>query len=287
MAGNKFRVIFDSVSDGIFVCDAETGVFSEINNAGCTMLGFTREELVGKPIEAMSAGAPPYTQREAISWLKKARTRPQLFEWRCKANDGRLFWGEVSLCCLTLADRPVGLAVLRDVTERKRQQEVLAKEAHLDALTALPNRRDFDDTLAREMARSERYRGPLCVAMGDIDHFKEVNDTLGHHVGDAVLKDLADFMRQQLRQTDYVARWGGEEFTILLPETRLEVAEEVINRLRAKIADHVIPELGRPITLSFGITVYNRADKADELVERVDHALYLSKQAGRNKITKI
>jgi diguanylate cyclase (GGDEF)-like protein/PAS domain S-box-containing protein len=283
-----FRTIFDAVGDGIFVCDAATGRLTQTNHACCAMFGAAKDELVGHSIGSLSAGTSAYTQRNAMNWLQKAQlSGPQLFEWRCKAKGGRLFWGEISLRCTTLEGRPVGLAVIRDITNRKQQEEQLTREAHLDALTALPNRRDFDEMLQREILRSERYRGPLCVAMGDIDHFKIVNDSLGHHVGDAVLKSLAEFMRRRLRRSDYVARWGGEEFAILLPETTLEVAEIVLDRLRASIARHVIPELGRPVTLSFGITVYRRADSADELVERVDQALYQSKQSGRNQITKI
>jgi diguanylate cyclase (GGDEF)-like protein len=125
------------------------------------------------------------------------------------------------------------------------------------------------------------------MAIADIDHFKLVNDTFGHQVGDAVLKHLAEFMHNSLRSTDYVARWGGEEFTILLPETNLDDAEELLNRLRVGVSNHVIPEIGRAVTLSFGVTAGTKSDSPEDLLKRADRALYTSKQTGRNKVIKL
>jgi len=283
----RFRVIFDSASDGILVCDARTGRVAEVNEAGCTMFGFSRDELIGCTLEALSTGVPPYAQRDAMTWLELTRSRgQQLFEWHCKAKNGDCFWGEMSLRGGSLGDRPVGVAIVRDITERKRQQDEVAQQARHDMLTGLPNRRDFDDRLLHEIARCERYGGSLSLAMGDIDNFKIVNDTFGHQIGDEVLKQLAQFMRKGLRRTDYIARWGGEEFTLLLPETKLAGATKLLERIRATIATHVIPEIGGPVTLSFGVTAYGKSDGPDDLLNRVDHALYASKQAGRNKVTK-
>ncbi len=252
------------------------------------MFGFSREELIGRRIEALSTGVPPYTQRDTVAWFERAQSSgPQTFEWHCKAKDGRVFWAEISLRCVSFGGHPVGLAILRDITGRKRLQDAVVEQARHDALTGLPNRRDFDDRLQHEIARSERYGGPLCVAMGDIDNFKIVNDTFGHQAGDAVLKRMAEFMRKSLRRTDYIARWGGEEFTILLPETRLGIATELLDRLRAGIASQAIPEIGGAVTLSFGVTAYAPSDTPDDLLSRIDRALYASKETGRNKVTKI
>jgi diguanylate cyclase (GGDEF)-like protein len=186
-----------------------------------------------------------------------------------------------------LAQHSVDLAVVHDITERKRRHDDVTRQANVDTLTNLPNRRAFDDVFQQEIARSRRYDRPLCAAIGDIDHFKSINDAFGHQVGDTVLEKLASFMRNGLRTTDYVARWGGEEFTILLPETRLDAAEELLNRLRTDIANYVIPEIGRAVTLSFGVTACAKPDDADDLLERADRGLYTSKQTGRNKVTKL
>jgi len=284
----RFRFVFDAVSNGIFVADAETGTFTDVNAAGCAMFGFSRDELVGCNIDKLSTGVPPYTRAGAIELLTNQQSgAAHTFEWHCKAKDGHLLWAEISLRRVELAQHSVDLAIVRDITERKRRQDDVARQANVDMLTNLPNRRAFDDVFQQEIARSRRYDRPLCTAIGDIDHFKSINDTFGHQVGDAVLEKLATFMRNSLRTTDYVARWGGEEFTILLPETRLDAAEELLNRLRTDIANYVIPEIGRAVTLSFGVTACTKPDDADDLLERADRGLYRSKQTGRNKVTKL
>ena len=281
----RFRLIFESVSDAIFVVNPQTGAFIDVNPAASTMLGFPRDEIIGSTIATFSSGVPPYTLADAVTQLGKGQTTP--FEWHCKTKNDQLFWAEISQRGASLEGRPVILAILRDVTERKRHHEEVAHLAHFDTLTGLPNRLDFDATLEQEIARCGRYDRPLCMAIGDIDHFKLVNDTFGHPAGDVVLKTLAQLMRDSLRNADYIARWGGEEFTILLPETNLDDAEELLNRIRVAISDHVIPEIGRPATLSFGVTAYAKPDSPDDLLERVDRALYMSKETGRNKVTKL
>jgi diguanylate cyclase (GGDEF)-like protein/PAS domain S-box-containing protein len=284
----QFRTIFDSVSDGILVCDAATGAFIDVNTAGCAMLGFSRDQLIGRTIDAIATGLPPFLERDAMAWFQKAQSQgPQLFEWYFKAQDEHLVFGEISLRCTSLGGRPVGLAILRDVTERKRKEAEISLQAHFDVLTGLPNRRNFDVVLLQETARSARYGGLLCLAMADIDLFKVVNDTFGHQAGDAVLKSVAGLMRKSLRRSDYMARWGGEEFTLLLPETQLDVSEMLLNRLRLRVASEVIPEIGRAVTLSFGVTAFAKPDSPRDLLERVDQALYRSKQDGRDKVTKI
>ena len=284
----QFRIIFESVNDGIFVCDAATGAFIDVNTAGSTMLGISRGKLIGRTIDAIGTGQSPYLERDAKAWFQKAQAQgPQVFEWCCKTKDEQLLWGEISLRCTSLGGRDIGLAILRDITERRRKEAEIALQAHFDVLTGLPNRRNFDVVLLQEVARSARYGGLLCLAMADIDLFKAVNDSFGHQAGDAVLKSIAGLMRKSLRRSDYIARWGGEEFTLLLPETQLDVSEMLLNRLRMRIANEVIPEIGRAVTLSFGVTAFGKSDTAGDLVKRVDQALYQSKEAGRDRVTKV
>ena len=279
----RFRFIFEAASDGMFVTDAKTGSFTDVNDAGCAMFGFLRDELLGRTIGALSSGVAPYTQADALARLKTDQSSP--FEWHCKAKDDRLFWAEISLRTVLLGDRSVGLAVVRDVTERRRLHDEITHQAHFDVLTGLPNRRNFEDVFEQEVARSARYNRSLCVAMGDIDLFKEVNDTYGHDAGDVVLREVAELMRNRLRNSDYIARWGGEEFIILFPETNLDAAMELLNRLRATIAKHVVAKIGHAVTLSFGVSEFASADTPGDVVKRVDQALYRSKHTGRNKVT--
>ena len=284
----RFRFVFDAVSNGILVADAKTGIFTDVNAAGCALFGFSRDELVGSDVDKISSGVPPYTRNGALALLAKDPSEAaHTFEWHCKAKDGHLLWAEISLRRVELAQHSVDLAVVHDITGRKQRHDDVTRQANVDTLTNLPNRRAFDDVFQQEIARSGRYDRPLCVAIADIDHFKSINDGFGHQVGDAVLEKLAMFMRSSLRTSDYVARWGGEEFTILLPETPLDLAAELLNRLRTDIANYVIQEIGRAVTLSFGVTACSKPDDADDLLERADRALYTSKQTGRNKVTTL
>lgn len=122
---NRYREIFNTASDGIFICDPKRGRFIEVNDAGCTMFGYGRRELIGCDIGKLSVGVPPYTQEAASPWLEKSQSAPQLFEWHCKAKDEHLFWAEISLRCTSFGTRNVGIASLRDITFRKDVESAL------------------------------------------------------------------------------------------------------------------------------------------------------------------
>jgi diguanylate cyclase (GGDEF)-like protein len=157
-----------------------------------------------------------------------------------------------------------------DLTSRLRGLSIT------DDLTRVANRRGFDEALARELARALRTVTPLCVVMLDLDHFKRFNDERGHPAGDAFLRDVAATWRGQLRSTDTLARFGGEEFVAILPDCDTDGALELTRRLLAGM-----PE-GQ--TASAGIARWNARESADELVARADDALYASKAAGRNRV---
>ncbi|RFA25123.1 hypothetical protein CAI21_20020 [Alkalilimnicola ehrlichii] len=166
--------------------------------------------------------------------------------------------------------------IMRDLSEAKRQQAALAYLAGHDRLTGVMNRLRFDEELERH-----RDRGRPCLIMFDIDHFKQVNDRFGHAAGDRVLQKLAQVAQAQLRETDLLARWGGEEFMVLLPDRSLEVAAEIAERLRQTIADTDFDEVGT-ITCSFGVACRANDERQDNWLRRVDEALYRAKAAGRN-----
>lgn len=147
--------------------------------------------------------------------------------------------------------------------------------ARTDPLTALPNRRAWDDVFERELARAERDEQLLAVAMLDLDHFKAYNDTYGHQAGDDLLASAAQAWREQLRAVDVLARWGGEEFVALLPGAAEEDAILVMDRLRKATPDDQ--------TVSIGIAVRRPNESSDELLSRADTALYAAKDAGRNR----
>lgn len=175
-----------------------------------------------------------------------------------------------------------------DIAERKHLEEELKRQAHLDYLTGLPNRRSFMEQAGIEMSRTQRYEKSLSMLMLDIDHFKHINDAYGHQSGDVVLKTLAEVFAEVLRNIDIVGRLGGEEFGIILPETSLEEALEVAERLREVIAARqvVFPSgVETQFTVSIGVAAL--ADKQagiDTLINESDKALYRAKQSGRNKV---
>lgn len=156
-----------------------------------------------------------------------------------------------------------------------------------DPLTQLPNRQGFDQRLKEEMARSVRYQQPLSIALIDVDFFKRINDEFGHLAGDKVLKILAKEMKSQVRQSDYLARFGGEEFILILPQTDLEQAEQALDKMRVHISQCPFNFQGKPvqITISSGIAQHSGEETSDLVLHRADKAMYQSKEAGRNRTT--
>jgi diguanylate cyclase (GGDEF)-like protein len=164
----------------------------------------------------------------------------------------------------------------REFVERRRLADRLRHEADHDPLTGLPNRRRLEEDLGRELARSRRSGSPLCVCALDLDGFKSVNDSRGHAAGDRALRLLADRWRQNLRGSDVLARHGGDEFLLVLPDCSQERATEVAERLRATTVDG--------ITCSIGIAEARTLDAVEDLVQRSDQALYRAKQLGGDAV---
>ena len=163
--------------------------------------------------------------------------------------------------------------------------EQARRMAFVDGLTGVYNRRYFEQRILEELERAARYAGGLAVLMLDIDHFKKVNDEFGHLLGDEVLRQLSTILTQQLRKVDVVCRYGGEEFSILVPQTTGEHALGVAEKLRKVIEGWNFPGVPRPVTVSIGVADFpaNGATR-DELVKAADAALYAAKQAGRNRV---
>lgn len=205
----------------------------------------------------------------------------------------RLGWGYVKLLGsekrLSLRLQDLNESLEAKVTQRTQELELanvsLAKAAATDSLTKLPNRRDFDLEIVREMRRAERNQSQLCLAIADVDWFKTVNDNYGHLFGDQVLQRLAAGLRDRLRITDYVARIGGEEFAIILPGSDLEMAGKVLEELRQNIKALVFEELpSYRISLSIGCCQWQQGLDEETVYKYADQALYLAKESGRGKV---
>lgn len=165
----------------------------------------------------------------------------------------------------------------------------LAELAARDPLTQLPNRRSLMDQLSQEVACVERRSADeheLCVSMLDVDHFKRINDTWGHDAGDAILCCISDELRKIMRQRDFLGRFGGEEFIVILPESTLAAAERTAQRIQDCVANLNFPELPEDerITVSQGLAIYQAGERIETTLKRADEALYIAKENGRNQI---
>ena len=178
-----------------------------------------------------------------------------------------------------------GLDLIRvyalDISQRKRDEEEIHLLATTDGLTGITNRREFATVLAGEVDRARRYGTPLSLAMYDLDYFKRVNDTFGHDVGDYVLQAVTALVKENIRAVDVMARWGGEEFMVLMPESDMQAAKNAAEKLRQVIAGHRFDKVSE-LTVSFGVAELEPQDDLNSLLKRVDDALYLAKGKGRN-----
>lgn len=172
----------------------------------------------------------------------------------------------------------------RLVTSAEKQLRELATT---DPLTRLLNRRSWLEVAEYEVVQRQRHQAPLALVLADIDHFKAINDQFGHEVGDRVLQSVSDLLRAAVRQQDSVARWGGEEFMILMPQATLDTAGAVAERLREQVSTLSLAVDGAPplrVSMTFGVSLHRPQESIDGPVRRADAALYLGKARGRNTV---
>ncbi|WP_274522022.1 sensor domain-containing diguanylate cyclase [Ectothiorhodospira lacustris] len=180
------------------------------------------------------------------------------------------------------------VGTITDISERKRMEQELREMATTDYLTGLANRRHFLERVTEELARLKRDGGHQAVVLLlDLDYFKAVNDTYGHSAGDAVIRHFARLMRDCLRRMDVPGRVGGEEFSVLLPDTDIDAALHLAERLRARVAEAPVQVDHQqiPVTVSIGLTLLTQADASPyAALQRADLALYRAKDRGRNRV---
>lgn len=163
----------------------------------------------------------------------------------------------------------------------EKQNQVLENQAMCDFLTGIMNRRSFIEMAEREINRSKRYLHPLSLALFDIDNFKDINDNFGHQAGDHVLKEMTSLVSTNIRDNDLFARWGGEEFILLSPESKREEMCQLVEKLRLILESKQYEEIGT-VTSSFGVAEYIEGEGLDQLTQRADKAMYRAKKEGRN-----
>ncbi|WP_445367002.1 diguanylate cyclase [Methylomonas sp. BW4-1] len=260
--------------------------FQFVNNTACQVLGYSREELL--TFSVMDIDKDLTAENWPAHWQEVKQKGALKMEAIHRCKDGREIPVEVAANYLVFEGLEYNCAFVRDISERKALQAELERQARIDYLTGIANRRYFMEQGEAELARSDRYGNPLSVLMLDIDYFKAVNDNYGHAAGDQALQKLGCILVEVLREIDIPGRMGGEEFAILLPETGLLKALEVAERLRSVVAGSVIPvESGFELqfTVSIGVaTLTDKNSSIGDLLNLADKGLYQAKHSGRNKV---
>ncbi len=277
MAENSTDMISRSTPEGTIVYASE---------ASRRLLGYEPAEITGRSVYEFVLD----TDREEVRYLSRLllESGPMTFSYRVRRKDGTVVWFETTSRAIGESDTgriQEIISVSRDVSERKRAEEQIEFQAYHDALTGLPNRLLFRDRLTVALAHARRLKQPLAVMFLDLDRFKLVNDTLGHSLGDELLKGVAGRLRSALREEDSIARMGGDEFTLLLSD--LESADDAV-----RVAQKLLETIAQPISLdghelfittSIGIALFPAdGDNAEELLQNADNAMYRAKEAGRN-----
>lgn len=273
--------LIDSSLDMIISVDVNRNIV-EFNRAAEQVFGYTKAEVLGAPIDLLYADTS-----EGRQLHKNTQDGGFTGEVANKKKNGDIFYSYVSASVMRDATgAPVGvMGISRDITERKRAEEIIVRQAYHDALTNLANRRLFMDRLTQALTRVQWHKRIVSVLFLDLDHFKSINDALGHSVGDLLLQAVAGRLTTCVRQGDTVARLGGDEFAIAL-------ADVARTSDIPKVAQKIIDTLSRPyvlegrelfITTSIGICIYpDDAQDAETLVKNADVAMYRAKKHGRN-----
>ncbi len=286
----KYRRIADHSGDCLWIMDLATLRFTYVSPAVARIYGSTAEETMAQsvfevlPPESLEVVLKVLEEELALDAAGKADPkRLRTIEVEEYRKDRSRVWIENVLSFLRDEhQRPVAIVgVSREVTERRRLEEELRNLAVTDPLTGVYNRRYFLEELQREMNRNHRNACPFSLIMLDIDHFKAVNDRFGHEAGDRVLKELAETIRKRIRVSDLLARWGGEEFLILLVNTNLRPAVTLAEDLLRQLQTGTFSGIGR-VTASFGVAAHRAGEGVDELLTRVDNLMYQAKRGGRS-----
>lgn len=286
----KLAAVAEAAHDAIILM--ADGRKIEFWNGGAERLfGFTKEEILGKNVEDVLI-PERYKKLYHRLFMKFSHTgtigfKKNTFEAFGLQKNKQELPLEVSLSSLAMDNKWIAIAIVRDITERRNMQRKLKQLATHDSLTNLLNRRETIDKLTQEMLRFHRYHSPLTIFFIDIDFFKNINDKFGHNVGDDTLIDCTRKMRSLMRKNDIIGRYGGEEFLVILPETSLERAYELAERLRVNICNKendtnkFIPNY----TISIGIAQLTDENMdIDSFICEADKAMYMAKNTGRNKI---
>ncbi len=287
----------ENAFDEIYWLDTQ-GNIRYVNNKACQTLGYTREELIQLSIPDLDPDFP--MEHWQSNWEALKRDKSQLFETRHRRKDGSIIPVEVSANHVKLGELEYDVAFCRDITKRKQAEQEIYTLAYFDALTHLPNRRKLSDRLSSSLANSKRNNTLGALLFLDLDNFKPINDKWGHEVGDQLLIEVARRLTTTVREIDTVARYGGDEFVIVLgdlsssAEEMTTQAKIVANKISASLYEpyHLIKHdteqttsVTHRCTCSIGITLFDgKSDTQYDILSRGDSAMYRAKESGENQI---
>lgn len=283
-----FRSAVESAYDAVLITDAELERpgprILYVNPAFTEMTGWPAEDIVGRTPRVLQGEE---TDPQVLQRLRRALERGEAFDARTVnyRRDGSPFELEWRTAPMRDTEGRIThyISIQRDVTAEQRLMNRLQRQAEFDDLTAVHTRQPAQSVLRAEIKRAERHGVPVSVIIFDIDHFKAVNDEHGHPAADKVLQQMTRLVLRRLRENDLLARWGGEEFLVVLPHTAVEGAREAAEAIRGLIEQAVFVD-AIDITVSLGVAAYAPGDTPERLVERADEALYAAKREGRNRV---
>ncbi len=280
----RFAKIFQATPDLLSITALKDGSLLEVNDAFLRALGYRRAEVIGRSFLELGVWVDERQRQELVRALEE-RSEVRDFEVPFRAKNGRKLLGLVSAESMEMNGKPCILVLFKDITERKRMEETIRHQAQHDTLTDLPNRKLFMDFLALELAQARRNRRHLAVLFLDLDHFKQINDTLGHAAGDLLLQAVAQRLKRCVRESDTVARIGGDEFNVLMPDlTQSDDVGTVVRKIMGVFqSPFLLDNVEINATTSVGISMFPAdGDSCEELVNKADSAMYVAKQSNGN-----
>lgn len=289
-AEERFRLAFEHAPIGIALVSPE-GAFLRVNRALCELTGYPTQELTETTFQGITHPDDLDLDLAYVGQMLAGERRTYEIEKRCLHRDGHIVWVLLSVSLVRDSD---GLPLyfisqIQDIGERKQLEERLVFLADHDEMTGLLNRRRFREELGRSVAFAERYGHRAALVLLDLDNFKLVNDSLGHHVGDRLLIEIARSVRRRLRRTDVLGRIGGDEFAAFLPEAAVPQARRVAEELLSEVGDCEYSIEGHAVSThaSLGVALFRPrlSIDPDDLLVRADAAMYRAKREGGNRIS--
>ena len=287
----RYRTAFQTSRDSININRLSDGKYIDVNQAFLDITGYDRDEVIGKTSLELGIWADP-RDRLAMTDMMGRSSNCHNLEVQFRKKDGTVFWGQMSGSLMEVNGVPCVLSVTRDLSESKAAASTIQSLAFYDPLTGLPNRRLLFERLGQNLADGARSGRLKALLLIDLDNLKTLNDTLGHHIGDLLLKEVALRVAACARPGSTVGRLGGDEFIVVLDELS-EVAEEAATQAKA-VGEAILAAIGQPCLLdnreclpaaSLGITVFgDQENTADEILQKADIALHRAKAAGRNTL---